>query len=241
MGPPTSSYFAAPKAGAGTTKNIVGGATAPELAIPIPLNDAQQAALRDALNEPLTVVTGPPGTGKSQLVTSIISSAWLSGQSVLVASTNNQAVDVACARSQELWPGLVVRTGSKDYRESSKQLLLRLVEDRVLSPDLRALRTCFVASGERARAAIRAIDQRTEWEERLVAVQLGREKVAGIIGINIQSFGARHTRSLRTFLRKSTFSARSRTWILQIVAAEAAVESAWFGPAYPHGRNTRSL
>ncbi len=202
LGPPTNSYFAAPKAGAGTKKNIVGGATAPDLAIPIPLNDAQQAALRDALNEPLTVVTGPPGTGKSQLVTSIISSAWLSGQSVLVASTNNQAVDVACARSQELWPGLVVRTGSKDYRESSKQLLLGLVKDRVLSPDLRALKTCFVASGKRSRAAIMAVDQRTEWEERLVAVQLGREKVAGMIGINIQSFGAQHDdRSVRSLER----------------------------------------
>ena len=33
------------------------------------LNTEQRAAVRSALNQPLTVITGPPGTGKSQVVT----------------------------------------------------------------------------------------------------------------------------------------------------------------------------
>ena len=205
LGPPTSTYITELSTNAGSRKGKIQATTGFELAIPIPLNDAQQAALRDALIEPLTVVTGPPGTGKSQLVTSIVSSAWLSGKTVLVASTNNQAVDVACARSQELWPGLVVRTGSKDYRESAKELLLRSVEDRTPSPDLNALKTCFHASGDRVRAAVSAIDERTTREERLVAVQLSREKISGLLGIDIRSFGAQHKdRSLHSFERTLT-------------------------------------
>lgn len=39
-----------------------GGAT-PEIAAPLPINDSQRSALYDAMDKPLTVVTGPPGTG----------------------------------------------------------------------------------------------------------------------------------------------------------------------------------
>jgi len=153
-----------------------------QLAAPIPLNDAQRAALKSAMEAPLTVVTGPPGTGKSQLVTSIVASAWLSGQSVLVASTNNQAVDVACARAQGLWPGLVVRTGSRDYREASRELLLGLLERSAAIPDLTALRTHFAAVASRHTAVVAAIDERSATEERLMSVELGRELLAAACG-----------------------------------------------------------
>jgi len=35
----------------------------------VPLNDEQRQAVRQGLTNPLTVITGPPGTGKSQVVT----------------------------------------------------------------------------------------------------------------------------------------------------------------------------
>ncbi|WP_242440959.1 AAA domain-containing protein [Streptomyces sp. CB02923] len=60
----------------------------------------------------LTVATGPPGTGKSQLVANLVATAISAGQTVLVASTNNEAVDEVWRRCDTLVPGSIVRTGS---------------------------------------------------------------------------------------------------------------------------------
>ena len=39
---------------------------------PLPLNEGQEAVLRSAMTRRLTVATGPPGTGKSQLVVNLV-------------------------------------------------------------------------------------------------------------------------------------------------------------------------
>lgn len=57
------------------------------------LNQQQEDAVRKGLQAPLTVVTGPPGTGKTQVVTALIASAVCSNQTVLFASNNNMPVD----------------------------------------------------------------------------------------------------------------------------------------------------
>ncbi|MBV7380590.1 AAA domain-containing protein [Maritimibacter dapengensis] len=58
-----------------------------------PLNQEQLRAVRGACEAPLTVVTGPPGTGKSQAIVSMAASVLAAGGSVLVASKNHQALD----------------------------------------------------------------------------------------------------------------------------------------------------
>ncbi|MFW5955547.1 MAG: AAA domain-containing protein, partial [Rhodothermales bacterium] len=68
----------------------------------IPLNTEQRAATESAMERPLTAITGPPGTGKSQVVTEIVANAVWRGQRVLVASKNNKAVDVVENRVNEL-------------------------------------------------------------------------------------------------------------------------------------------
>lgn len=82
------------------------------LVTPLPCNEAQTAVLRSAMTYRLTVATGPPGTGKSQLVANLVATAIAAGQTVLVASTNNDAVDEVWRRCDKLVPGSVVRTGS---------------------------------------------------------------------------------------------------------------------------------
>lgn len=59
-----------------------------------PLYPRQITALHSSLAEPVVVVTGPPGTGKSQLVLNILVNAFLKNKTVLFASKNNQAVNV---------------------------------------------------------------------------------------------------------------------------------------------------
>ena len=87
------------------------------LAAPLVCNQSQEETLERLRREPLTVVTGPPGTGKTQLVVNAVANAWLDGDKVLVTSTNNGAVDVAVHRAaKDVSPGLLVRTGNRDER-----------------------------------------------------------------------------------------------------------------------------
>lgn len=88
------------------------------LAAPLVCNQSQEETLERLRREPLTIVTGPPGTGKTQLVVNAVTNAWLDGDKVLVTSTNNAAVDVAVDRAEEdVCNGLLVRTGNRDVRE----------------------------------------------------------------------------------------------------------------------------
>ena len=71
------------------------------LAAPLDCNQSQEETLERFRRDTLTIVTGPPGTGKTQLVVNAVANAWLDGDRVLVTSTNNGAVDVAVTRAAE--------------------------------------------------------------------------------------------------------------------------------------------
>ena len=81
------------------------------------LNTEQEKAVKSFLSsDKLSVVTGPPGTGKSQVVLSALLNAWAQGKTVLFSSSNNTAVDVIKERLDEFNAGfpLYVRAGARD-------------------------------------------------------------------------------------------------------------------------------
>lgn len=57
------------------------------------LNESQKKGVKLSFLQPLTTITGPPGTGKSQVVTNILANAIIRGEKVLFSSKNNKAVD----------------------------------------------------------------------------------------------------------------------------------------------------
>lgn len=54
---------------------------------------SQLKAIAYALNNKISVITGPPGSGKTQMILNLIANAYMQGKSVLVASKNNEAVN----------------------------------------------------------------------------------------------------------------------------------------------------
>ena len=152
------------------------------LSAPLPINYSQRSALADAMSERLTIVTGPPGTGKSQLVTNIVASAWIARKSVLVASTNNQAVNVVCERARKIWPGLIIRTGSREYRNSAKELLIKLLGEQEAIPDSRALLSTLERNRNRLLELNNRIQERSQIENRLAELFLSREHLASHLG-----------------------------------------------------------
>jgi very-short-patch-repair endonuclease len=96
----------------------------------LPLNTEQRQAVVQGLSAPLTVVTGPPGTGKSQVVTSLlVNQAWHMS-SVLFSSRNNHAVDVVEERVNSLGPApLLLRLGKEEHHaQLAQQLTATLAE-----------------------------------------------------------------------------------------------------------------
>lgn len=65
---------------------------------PFPMSESQLVAARAGLAGPLAVVTGPPGTGKSQVIAALMISAAAAGKSVLFAARQHRALDAVQER-----------------------------------------------------------------------------------------------------------------------------------------------
>ncbi len=82
------------------------------------LNTEQSTAVTESFNYPISVVTGPPGSGKSEVVASLVINAVLNDMCVLFASRNTKAVQVVQERLEKLSGphGLVRVGGSHDQQ-----------------------------------------------------------------------------------------------------------------------------
>ena len=98
-----------------------GGETCEEVVPPskplievLPMNSEQRQSVSAALSRPVTIITGPPGTGKSQVVTNLLVNAAWSDKRVLFASKNNKAVDVVETRVNALGSrSILLRVGGQ--------------------------------------------------------------------------------------------------------------------------------
>lgn len=96
----------------------------PDEVQPLPLTAAQQEIVESSRSAPLTLVTGPPGTGKSYTITAIILDAILNGETVLLASQMDKAVEVVADQVEELaGPLAIARSGGRAaQRELAKKV-----------------------------------------------------------------------------------------------------------------------
>ncbi|MBK5253354.1 MAG: AAA family ATPase [Peptostreptococcaceae bacterium] len=62
-----------------------------QIIYPFGFNLSQKKAVENALRNPLSVIEGPPGTGKTQTILNIIANALMKNQSIAVVSSNNSA------------------------------------------------------------------------------------------------------------------------------------------------------
>lgn len=105
------------------------------------LNKEQRLAVEKALSGKVTVITGPPGTGKSQVLTAILANAAFRGWKTLIASKNNKAVDVVEARANGLAASpfllrLGGQTGAKDLAQQITHILSSRISQSPTSVDL---------------------------------------------------------------------------------------------------------
>jgi len=87
-------------------------------------NNSQFNALNEALSNRVTVVSGPPGTGKSQVVLNLISSLINNGKAGFLVSKTNAAVDIICEYYNNKFEiPIILRTGNKENRIRTVELI----------------------------------------------------------------------------------------------------------------------
>lgn len=112
--------------------NLIEKVSADELIPVSSLDDSQALVVAHALSNRFSVVTGAPGTGKTQVILNIIANALMKDKTVLVASKNNKAVDNVKERFDRIDSSqYLLRFGKKEYVRSQtipalSQILNRL-------------------------------------------------------------------------------------------------------------------
>lgn len=112
--------------------SVKGAAKIPVL--PFPSNEYQVGALQDIFQNKMSIITGPPGTGKSQFISNLLVNLFLEGKSVLFVSHTNEAVDVVNQKINEQFRNLMLRTGKKEFRQELKGKFNELIWESERKP-----------------------------------------------------------------------------------------------------------
>jgi hypothetical protein len=146
----------------------------------------QECAIASGMSATLTVVTGPPGTGKSQVLVNMVAAALAAGESILLASKNNHALDVVVERiRQSHSEAAPVRLGRADFRAEAARRMARAlsrppVDDSGLARALHEwneargrIRAPYIERAERRRLASQTEQARDAWVRAMAGLPVG--------------------------------------------------------------------
>ncbi|MGL4723863.1 MAG: AAA domain-containing protein [Scandinavium sp.] len=86
---------------------------------PFGLNESQLLAVERAFSSQLSIIEGPPGTGKTQTILNIVANILIQNKTVAILSNNNTAVSNVYEKMDKQELGyLIARLGSSDNKKS---------------------------------------------------------------------------------------------------------------------------
>ena len=85
---------------------------------PFGINESQLTAVKQAFSSQISIIEGPPGTGKTQTILNIIANILLNNHTVAIVSNNNSAVENVYEKlAKDQLDYLVAKLGSSDNRK----------------------------------------------------------------------------------------------------------------------------
>ena len=168
----------------GPSAVMLGRSAAPVAALPkphptlVPTTLVQDQAVTSAMENVLTVVTGPPGTGKSQVLVNAIAAAASRGETVLFASKNNQAVDVVFERLACVSPdSCVVRAGASSRRSGVASSITKMLATTRQQIDPAGVRARWIEVEGKVQSIHDILHQRRRMEAELEQKRLDVKKL----------------------------------------------------------------
>lgn len=112
---------------------------------PFGFNLSQKKAIDNALNHRISIIEGPPGTGKTQTILNIIANAVMRGESVAVVSSNNSATANVLEKLRKYGVDFIAAplgnsTNKEAFIESQNPVLPDMSKWRDDTDDLAAMR-----------------------------------------------------------------------------------------------------
>ncbi|MDE0418289.1 MAG: AAA domain-containing protein [bacterium] len=133
---------------------------------------SQDRAIHSAMVNELTVVTGPPGTGKSQVLVNVVAAAVARGETVLFASKNNQAVNVVVDRLRSSSSNaIVIRAGSAKERGKMAESIKGVLSSRLRDVDSVGARDAWKTVERSLHELYRSLGERHALETELSACE----------------------------------------------------------------------
>lgn len=167
-----------------------------------PLNAEQIQATRTAMRDPISVVTGPPGTGKTETIIAMVASALADAQTVLVASKNHQALDAVESRLQAIAPDATFMVRTLDPRTERDLSLSDVLEQLINQPSVTVPPADTATLAELAQCA--------RQREQSLALQAERRQLRTRLAEHIDRRQARQQRSPDHPALPTTKSLRAR-------------------------------
>lgn len=114
-----------------------------DLIYPFGVNESQLQAVEQAFTSQVSLIEGPPGTGKTQTILNIVANIVLRGKTVAILSNNNAAVENVYEKlTKANLHYLVAKLGSKENRnEFFKSVPKAHTCDPVPAPDMAQIQT----------------------------------------------------------------------------------------------------
>lgn len=193
-----------------------------------PSNYEQHMALDQALNYPVSKVTGPPGTGKSQVAVNLIANIVFYGNSVLFTSKNHKAIHAIADRCDEILKvsdrithSLVQFCSTPDGQTGAAWQKMRLddiiaqfetLKNEIDFTDTHILVRKFFDSLENYRDWHRTILNINTARQKLQTVNARLETITNQINKPVQGLNREFVVELRNLVRKIGVPPVSKTW-----------------------------
>ena len=174
--------------------------------VPVTLSNGQLETFKSAALHNLSMVVGPPGTGKSFTIAALAVNLLSQGKSVLVASRNMQAVNVIADKIEREFQldGIVVRASKEDYKKQLQKRIYNLLKGIGVKS----------VNKDRLKVQRKLIDKLSDEINKLHQLIISREAKEMERGLFLDAYTEGFLEKIRHYFLKRSLSKESPIWQL---------------------------